>query len=205
MKLLDLGVADYLETHTLQSELVEARTRGEIEDTLILVEHTPVFTRGRKCRDNANLLAPGDVPVVDVERGGDITFHGPGQLVAYPIVKLPEGRRDAPKFIRHLEGWIIAGMAALGVADGERRPPFSGVWCQGQKVASVGIAVTAQWVSWHGIALNVCTDMHYFERINPCGLEAQIMTSLSQLAGQPVAMNDARQVLGRLVPLTLPR
>ncbi len=174
---------------------MEDRTAGRVGDTLILVEHDHVFTRGRKSRDLANILDARDVPVVAVERGGDVTYHGPGQLVAYPVVMLPEDARDAPKFIRRLEGWIIAAMAELDIADGKRRPPLSGVWCRKKKVASVGVAVTAKWVTWHGIALNVCTDLNYFQRINPCGLESQVMSSLSALTGRYISVADARAAL----------
>ncbi len=188
----DLGRMPYPAAHEEMQRRVEARRRGG-PNVLLLVEHDHVFTRGRKSRDLTNILAAGDVPVVAVERGGDVTYHGPGQLVAYPIVKLEDEDRDAPQFIRRLEGWIMATMAALGVDDGERRPGFSGVWCRGKKVASVGVAVTADWITWHGIALNVSTDLSYFARINPCGLEATVMTTLERLANRDIPMQTARE------------
>ena len=191
----DLGVLEYQAAHALQQELVAQRTADAIPDTLLLLEHPHVFTRGRKSRDLGNVLAPGNVPVVQVERGGDVTYHGPGQLVAYPIVKLPDGQRDAPAFIRRLEAWVIAAMARMGAEHGARRKGYAGVWCGDKKVASVGVAVTARWVTWHGIALNVSTDLSYFARINPCGMTADIMTSMERLTGRTVTMAEARTAL----------
>jgi lipoyl(octanoyl) transferase len=193
--LRDLGRAEYSEAHAEMLRTVDARRAGTIEDTVLLVEHPHIFTRGRKSRDLSNVLDAGDVPVVAVERGGDITYHGPGQLVIYPVFALLEGERDAPRFIRRLEGWVMDTMARLGVVDGERRPGFSGVWCRGKKVASVGVAVTADWITWHGIALNVRPDLSYFTRINPCGMQAGIMTSLEVLAGRSISMEEAREAL----------
>ena len=201
MDIRDLGLVDYEEAHAAMRRLVAERTAGAIGDTLLLLEHPHVYTRGRRSRDASNLLAPGDVPVVAVERGGDVTYHGPGQLVAYPIVQLAEGRRDAPAFIRRLEGWIIAALATLGVPDAARRGGYAGVWCRGQKVASVGVAVTAAWVTWHGIALNVSTDLDYFARINPCGMSASVMTSATALAGRPVGVEEAKAALRDAVGL----
>lgn len=207
MRVRDLGTLPYPDAHGLMRRLVEERRRDEIGDTLLLVQHDHVFTRGRKSRDLSNLVDPGDVPVVEVERGGDVTYHGPGQVVAYPVAKLEGATRDAPRFIRRLEGWIIGCMDDLGVPGGTRRPPLSGVWCQEgssrgdpsprvyRKLASVGVAVTADWITWHGIALNVSTDLSYFARINPCGLDATVMSSLSALSGRSIGVDDARTVM----------
>lgn len=195
-----LGRISYPDAHALSQALVAQRAAGEIGDTCLLLEHDHVFTRGRKTKGYGNILDAGGVPVVDVERGGDVTYHGPGQLVAYPIVMLPDGQRDAVKFIRRLEGWVIDAMADLGVDDGTRRDGFSGVWCKDKKVASVGVAITAKWVTWHGIALNVCPDLSYFGRLNPCGLEAQIMSSLCALTGLALTVDDARAALVDRLP-----
>ena len=195
MRVLDLGRGEYVQVHERMRALVEERTQGQIDDTLLFVEHPHVITAGRKARELGNVVAAGGVPVVRVERGGDVTYHGPGQLVCYPIFRLEEGERDAPGFLRRLEGWIIAAMARLGLSDGERRPPWSGVWCRGRKVASVGVSITARWVTWHGIATNVSTDLAYFERINPCGLEASVMTSLERLAGREIALDELKSAL----------
>src|SRR5262249_28523988 len=156
---------------------------GGAPDTLILVEHPHVITLGRARDARANLVAPGDVPVVEIERGGDVTYHGPGQLVAYPIVALGDGERDLHRFLRSLEDGIIGTLAALGVAAG-RRAGATGVWVDGRKVASIGISCR-RWVTFHGLALNVATDLGYFARINPCGFDAAVMTSVAELTGRP--------------------
>lgn len=190
-----LGSLDYRETHARMAALVADRAESRASDTLLMVEHPHVITRGRKARDLTNVVAAGELPVVAVERGGDVTYHGPGQLVCYPVFKLRAGERDAPRFIRALEGWVIDAMARLHITDGVRRPPFSGVWCRGKKVASVGVAVTATWVTWHGIAINVSTDLDYFRRINPCGMEAGLMSSLEALEGRPIGIDALRAAL----------
>ncbi|MFT5431760.1 MAG: lipoate-protein ligase B [Myxococcota bacterium] len=195
VRTIDLGLVDYLEAHRQQQALVEKRIAGEIEDTLLLLEHPHVFTRGRKARDASNILAAGDVPVVAVERGGDVTYHGPGQVVAYPIFQLVEGERDAPAFIRRLESWVIAGLKRVGIDTADRRRGYAGVWCGEQKIASVGVAVTAQWVTWHGIAINVEPDLSYFSRINPCGMAASVMTSVVDLTGQPCSVETMKRAL----------
>jgi lipoyl(octanoyl) transferase len=205
IEILDLGCLDYLETHDLQRDLVAERSADRIQDTLILVEHPHVFTRGRQSKDDANILSPGDVPVVDVERGGDLTYHGPGQLVAYPIFKLRPDERDAPQFIRRLERWLIASIHDLGIANARTKWGFTGVWWGDKKLASIGIAVTAKWVTWHGIALNVTTDLAYFQRINPCGLRANVMTSVAEILGNKPRMNDTKAAVVRALPDHLSR
>lgn len=203
---LDLGLLDYQATWERQKALVAAREAGELVDTLVLVEHPAVITRGRRSRDESNLVATGDIPVIAVERGGDVTYHGPGQLVVYPIFALREGERDAPGFIRRLEAWLIAALAELGVTA-ERRVGYAGVWTpvdgnNGQrKLASIGIAVTAKWVTWHGVAVNVTTDLTAFRAINPCGLDASVMTSISAELGRPVSLDVVKATLLRHVGL----
>jgi lipoyl(octanoyl) transferase len=134
------------------------------------------------------VLAPGDVPVIEIERGGDVTYHGPGQLVAYPIVLLEEGERDLHKFLRNLEEAVIQTCARVGlVAD--REPGKTGVWTSTElgrkKLCSMGIACR-KWVTFHGLALNVTTDLSYFRRINPCGFEASVMSSLATLVPEGI-------------------
>lgn len=180
---LDLGTADYREVWQRQLALVEGRQTGANGDTLIVVEHPHVFTLGRRRESHQNVLAPGDVPVIEIERGGDVTYHGPGQLVAYPIVLLEDGERDLHKFLRNLEEAVIQTCARVGlVAD--REPGKTGVWTSTElgrkKLCSMGIACR-KWVTFHGLALNVTTDLSYFRRINPCGFEASVMSSLATL------------------------
>ena len=182
---LDLGTRDYREVWAQQLALVEARQRGDASDTLILVEHPHVFTLGRRREAQQNVLAPGDVEVVEIERGGDVTYHGPGQLVAYPIVLLEDGERDLHRFLRNLEEAVIRTCARAGVTA-DREPGKTGVWtgqaAARKKLCSMGIACR-KWVTFHGLALNVTTDLSYFARINPCGFEASVMTSLAAQAG----------------------
>jgi lipoyl(octanoyl) transferase len=181
--LVDLGLAGYREAHAFQLELVAARQRGERRDTLILVEHPHVITVGRRRAARENLVAPGDVEVVEVERGGDVTYHGPGQIVAYPIVALGEEERDLHAFLRNLEEAIIATCGHFGVHDAGRAAGKTGVWRAGRKLASIGIACR-RWVTFHGLALNVTADLSYFHRINPCGFDAEVMTSLAAETGR---------------------
>lgn len=192
-RVMELGRMPYAETWALQKELVDARARGEAEDTVIVVEHDPVYTVGRRRAAMANVLDPGEVPVFEVERGGDVTWHGPGQLVAYAILLLPEGKRDLHAHLHRLEELGIAVCAAFGLKAG-RDPRNTGVWTGGKKLASIGIACR-RWVTWHGMAINVDPDLRYFHRIHPCGFDAGIMTSMAEALGRPVALDDVRREL----------
>jgi lipoate-protein ligase B len=182
-QVLDLGTADYRDVWAKQLALVEARQTGQAEDTLIVVEHPHVFTLGRRRDSQHNVLAPGDVPVIEIERGGDVTYHGPGQLVAYPIVYLDGEERDLHKFLRNLEEAVIRTCARAGITA-DRESGKTGVWTSTpngrKKLCSMGIACR-KWVTFHGLALNVTTDLSYFARINPCGFEATVMTSLDRV------------------------
>ncbi len=175
-----LGRADYAPTLSRMRRLVDLRADDAIPDTLLLVEHEGVYTRGRRA-DPADLIDPG-VPILDVERGGRITWHGPGQLVAYPIVKLTGRARDLHAWLRLCENVVIDALAVLGL-EAARDPLGTGVFSSGRKIASVGIAVR-RWVTFHGLALNVCPDLRVFERVRPCGFDAQIMTSIERELGQ---------------------
>ena len=180
--IVDLGTSPYREVWARQLALVEQRQRGEVPDTLLLVEHPHVFTLGRRREAAQNVLAPGDVEVIEIERGGDATYHGPGQLVAYPILQLGDGEQDLHRYLRTLEDAVIATCARLGLAA-DREPGKTGVWCgppeRRRKLCSMGIACR-HWVTFHGLALNVTTDLSYFRRINPCGFEASVMSSLAE-------------------------
>jgi lipoyl(octanoyl) transferase len=187
------GVKPYAELHALQERLVGLRAEGRIPNVLLTGEHEPVVTLGRKTPRDERI--EGAIPVVTVERGGEATYHGPGQLVAYPIVHLTEARRDLHAFQRDLEEVGIRVLAEYGLA-GERVPAFTGVWCRGKKVQSLGIAVR-RWVTWHGLALNVSTDLAPFRAFHPCGLDGSVMTSLAELLGRPVAMTEVRAHLVR--------
>ena len=196
-----LGVVEYAAAWRLQQLLVERRARGLGEDLLLLCQHPDVITVGRRQRAQANILDPR-YPIFEVERGGDATYHGPGQLVGYPILALrpgrgaehgdPWGERDLHAYLRALEDALGALCAECGVAV-SRKEGWTGVWTadQGRKLASLGIAVR-RWVTFHGFALNVTTELARFATLNPCGLSAQVMTSLlaegGTLAGQPVTV-----------------
>ncbi|MFL5516487.1 MAG: lipoyl(octanoyl) transferase LipB [Gemmatimonadales bacterium] len=180
----DLGRRPYAEALELQRELRRRRAQGELDhDVLLLTEHPPVVTLGRGTRPTsmpypAALLERRGVEVFEVERGGDVTFHGPGQLVGYPIVDLTGHRRDLHWYLRRLEDSLISAIERLGVPAG-RNPGLTGVWTAGRKIASIGIHVK-QWVTLHGFALNVATDLSWFDLIVPCGIEQVVMTSLAE-------------------------
>ena len=201
--MIDLGRRDYAETWELQKQLCAERQADRVEDTLLFVEHPPVITLGRRRSARDNVVDAGEVPVFEIERGGDVTYHGPGQLVGYPILKLDGHERDLHAYLRNLEEALIGVCAAFGL-DGGRNPGWTGVWLGARKVASIGIAVR-RWVTLHGFALNVSTELARFRAINPCGLDAAVMTSLSESAGRaisveevkPVAAGELGRVLGR--------
>ena len=172
---------DYATALALQHDLVAMRQRGEGEDTLLLLEHPDVFTLGRKRTSQGNVLVPGDTPVVQVERGGDVTWHGPGQLVGYPILALEDHERDVHAVLRRLEDAMIAVLGRCGLESG-RRARFTGVWCEGRKLVSLGVAVR-DWVTFHGFALNADCDLDGFTRINPCGLGSEVMGTVAGLGG----------------------
>lgn len=184
----DLGPRPYGEVLELQRTLCRRRMAGEQpEDLLLLVEHEPVVTLGRGTRPSSLRLAPENlsaqgVTLVEVERGGDATFHGPGQLVGYPVLDLREHRADLHWYLRQLEGVLIAALAELGV-PAERNPGLTGVWTRGRKIASIGIHVK-QWVTFHGFALNVTTDLRGFDAIVPCGIDGVVMTSVAAELGR---------------------
>jgi lipoate-protein ligase B len=197
-----LGTRDYAEVWHVQKELLAARQRDDVPDTLLLVEHPHVLTLGRGAR-RENLLASADMQVFEVERGGDVTYHGPGQLCGYPILYLREGERDVHRYLRHLEEAIIRTLAEFAI-DGVRRPGLTGVWVGPRKLASLGVAVR-RWVTFHGFALNVCTDLERFSAINPCGLSASVMGSMTGVLGRPVAVAEVRAPLLRHLAAVLDR
>jgi len=189
---LPLGHADYAATYRLQQHLHGLRSRDDIADSILTVEHDPVLTIGRS-GSRESILVPQEVltregiSVFEVDRGGDITYHGPGQLVVYPIVDLREQGRDLRRYIRNLEQSVIDLLADLEV-DAVRRPGFPGVWVGSRKIASIGVHVR-NWVTRHGIALNVDVDRFHFGMIRPCGLEIEIV-SLNELTPKSFAISD---------------
>jgi lipoate-protein ligase B len=204
---IDLGVREFGEVWALQRQLGEARQSERVQDTLLLVEHPDVITLGRRQTAPQNVLR-AEFPVFEIERGGDVTYHGPGQLVGYPILRLDESERDLHAYLRNLEEGLIGVLGAVGLA-GARRPGFTGVWIGERKVASIGVAVR-RWVTLHGFALNVATDLARFAAIRPCSLDAEVMTSLSVAAGRPIDVAAVKPLvlahlgaaLGRVFSLT---
>jgi lipoyl(octanoyl) transferase len=194
----DLGLVPYGEALELQRRLADERIAGRIGDLLLLLEHPPVVTLGRGARETSlpvpvELLRDRGIPVFEIERGGDVTYHGPGQLVGYPIFDLRQHREDLHWFLRQLEETLIGALASLGVAA-ERNAGYTGVWTGGRKIASIGIHVR-QWVTWHGFALNVTTDLAPFQLIVPCGIPDVVMTSVEREAAHvpdlPAAVREA--------------
>ena len=171
-----LGRLPYAQAEARMLALLQARIEDRAPDTLLLVEPDPVFTVGRRRGAADNVLAPGEVPVVPAARGGDVTFHGPGQVVGWPVVALPEGRRDLHLWLHGLEHGVIRALARFGL-DGERDARNTGVWLGGRKVCAVGVGCR-RWVAWHGFALNLHTDLSYFQRIHPCGLPRDTVTRM---------------------------
>lgn len=183
---VELGQIDYLEAWDLQRELVALRRQDRIPDLLLTCEHEEVVTTGRKAQgptrspdETAGVVAAG-IRVIEIERGGSATYHGPGQLVGYPIVKLEPGKeRDLHAFLRTIESSLIAPLGALGLEAG-RKPDYTGVWVGERKVASIGIACRG-WVTYHGFALNLAVDLERFRLFRPCDLEASVMADLKAL------------------------
>lgn len=189
------GILPYEHALELQRTLVEERRAGRIGDTLLLLEHPPVITLGAKNRSGAHhitatpaMLAERGVTVADAGRGGDVTYHGPGQLVGYPILDLRPDRCDVHRYVRDLEQALIVALAACGVA-GHRVAGRSGVWVgaegREEKIAAIGVRLS-RWITSHGFALNVSTDLEHFSLIVPCGIADRGVTSLARVLGQPV-------------------
>jgi len=200
---LDLGLRDYAEALSFQRDLAAARLAGRVaHDVLLLVEHPPVITLGRSSKA-AHLLASPEalasrgVALHEVERGGDVTFHGPGQLVGYPIVDLTGHKQDLHWYLRQVEEVLIQAVWTLGL-HAERNPGKTGVWTGGRKLASIGVHAR-QWVTWHGFALNVTTDLAYFDLMVPCGIADVTMTSvaaeLASASGSALAASTRSAVI----------
>ena len=195
-----LGRMRYDAAWELQRELVAARQAGAALDTLLLLEHPPVITIGRS-GESAHLLGSQaelerrGVAFVETDRGGDITFHGPGQIVGYAIVDLAARGRDLHRYLRDLEAVLILALAEFGIAAG-RVDGLTGVWVGDAKVAAIGIRVS-RWVTHHGFALNVDTDLSYFDLIVPCGIADRRVTSMEALLGHAVDRNEVEDALGR--------
>ena len=187
----DLGTCSYADVLELQREIARARISGAIaEDVLLLVEHPPVVTLGRGTKAgnllaSPELLAARGVELFEVDRGGDVTFHGPGQLVGYPIIDLKRHRQDLHWYLRQVEEALIRALVPFGIV-GARNAGYTGVWTDERKLASIGVHAR-DWVTWHGFALNVTTDLSYFDLMVPCGIAEVAMTSVAREIGSAPA------------------
>lgn len=190
-----LGVVPYGEGLRIQQELVAARGAGHAPDTLLLLEHPHVITLGSSAEathvlaDDAERERLG-IEVFEVGRGGGVTYHGPGQLVAYPILDLKPDRKDLHAYLRDLEEVLIRVTAQYGVVAA-RRPGLTGAWTETGKIAAVGVRVSSPWITSHGVALNVSSDLGFFDRIVPCGIVGEGVTSLERELGRTLDMADA--------------
>ena len=195
-RVLQLGRIEYDVAYSIQEKILEKRIRKEIPDTLILLEHEPVFTIGRSGKPDNVLIteeirSKENIALFNVDRGGDVTYHGPGQIVGYPIFDLNGHGKDVHRFLRSLEDVIIDVLSGYGL-EASRVSGFTGVWVGRSKIASIGIGVR-KWVSFHGFSLNVAPDMRHFSFINPCGLGDVRMTSMKELLGYGVPVEGVRQ------------
>ncbi len=194
---VSLGRLGYGEALELQRSIARDRISGAIpQDVLLLVEHPPVVTLGRSAKEKHLVASPeflraNGVELFEVERGGDVTFHGPGQLVGYPVIDLKRHRQDLHWYLRKIEEALINTLADYGI-PGERNTAFTGVWTRGKKIASIGVHAR-DWVTWHGFALNVTTELSYFDLIVPCGINGVVMTSIAREVGaETISAQDVR-------------
>jgi lipoyl(octanoyl) transferase len=189
VRVLRPGTVEYMAAWEMQRNLARRRSSGAIGDTLLLLQHPHTYTLGRATKAghllvSEAMLAAQGVTVVESDRGGDITYHGPGQVVGYPILKLSQHGGDLLRYLRMLEETIIVVLAGYGITGG-RVPGLTGVWVGNEKIAAIGVKLTASGVTLHGFALNVATDMRFFRQIIPCGIADRGVTSLQKLLGTP--------------------
>jgi len=196
--IIDVGLMDYQKAWELQHQLWERRVKDELPDMLLILEHPHVITLGRR-GNRSHLVASSEVleemkiPLFHVERGGDVTYHGPGQIVVYPILDLKKYGYRLIRYIDQLEEVVLCVLKDFGI-KGKRDPLNRGVWVDGEKIASVGVAIK-RWVSFHGFSLNYETNLKYFELINPCGLEGKKMTSMGKILGERISRDELTQRL----------
>ena len=196
IQVLQLGLTDYKSTWDLQQKIFDLRVEGKISDVLLLNDHHHVYTIGKSGNDdhllaNDEELKKSGAEVYRIDRGGDITYHGPGQLVGYPILNLENYYLDVHRYLRNIEEVIIRTLAEYDI-HASRDGKFTGVWVDNDKIAAIGVKVS-HWVTMHGFALNVNTDLSYFDRIIPCGIFHKGVTSIEKLLGRKVNMNDVSE------------
>ncbi|MBI2427442.1 MAG: lipoyl(octanoyl) transferase LipB [Ignavibacteriales bacterium] len=195
---VNLGKTKYADAWELQKQIFTARLEQRIGDVLLLTEHDHVYTLGKAANDN-HLLAKDEelskkgVDVFWIDRGGDITYHGPGQIVGYPIIDLNKQYNDIHRYLRDIEEVIIRSLSEYGIVSG-REPEFTGVWVKEEKIAAIGVKVS-KWITMHGFALNVNTDISFYNRIIPCGIFHKGITTLQNLLGKEIVLEDVHQKL----------
>jgi len=195
---INLGLTSYKDTWALQKQLVTLRYHSKLPDCLLLTEHQPVITLGRgahpeNLRETRENLSARGIDLVEVERGGDITFHGPGQIVIYPLIDLNNRGRDLHQYLRHLEQVIIITLEDYGLKAGIKEG-LTGVWVNDHKLAAIGVAVS-RWITYHGAALNINTNLDYFRLINPCGITEYPVGSLASQLGHEIDIDRAANCL----------
>ena len=194
LEVRDLGLIPYAEALALQSDLVGRRRTGDVPDQLLLLQHPHVITLGT-ASSRSHVLADESrrrelgIDLVDVGRGGDVTYHGPGQLVGYPILDLKPDRKDVHQYLRDLEAVLVHTLDKMGIR-GEPVPNLTGVWVDGRKIAAIGVRISSGWITSHGFALNVSNDLSFFETIVPCGIQDVSVTSVSQELRRPFTVPD---------------
>ena len=194
LQVQDLGNSSYKRTWELQKELQLQRIENKIDDTLLLVEHEPVYTFGKNTDENHLLQNyPENVKLFHIERGGDITFHGPGQIVGYPIMDLHNYKMSISWYMRTLEEVIIRSVDKFGISA-DRKDGLTGVWVEDEKIAALGVRIS-RWVTMHGFALNVNTDLTYYDSIIPCGIFDYGITSMEHILGGKQNMSKIKSIL----------
>ena len=186
--ILDLGLSDYKDTWKLQKKLQSKRILGEIEDHLLLVEHPPVFTLGKNASKQHIINNSEDVSIIQTDRGGNITFHGPGQLVCYPILDLNHYKRSITWYMRELEQLIIDVLGEYGI-KASRKKGLTGTWVKDKKIAALGVRIS-RWVTMHGFSLNINPDLNFYKNIIPCGIKEYGVTSMAKIMGNEVPSMD---------------
>jgi len=193
MNILWLGKNQpYLPVYEQMKECLALRIENKIPDTLLLVEHEPTYTLGRARNAENNVLDPRNTPIIRTERGGDVTYHGTGQLTGYPIVRLPEHKQDILAYLRFLEEFWLQELRLYDI-QGSRDERNTGVWVDGKKMVAIGVALR-RWVCWHGFACNLSTDLDYFRRINPCGMDSSLVTRMLDYGVDINIENFAKQI-----------
>jgi lipoate-protein ligase B len=186
--ILDLGLSDYNDTWKLQKKLQSKRILGEIEDHLLLVEHPPVFTLGKNASKQHIINNSEDVSIIQTDRGGNITFHGPGQLVCYPILDLNHYKRSITWYMRELEKLIIDVLGEYDI-KASRKKGLTGTWVKDKKIAALGVRIS-RWVTMHGFSLNINPDLNFYKNIIPCGIKEYGVTSMAKVMGNEVPSMD---------------